>query len=122
MWSLGVIYFQVLMGELPIPQEAADDIKVAMLLGCTPDPNPASIHILLSVSCSMPSSLSPSPADMTSHCFCRTASSNQPVFNCNTLIAGFDFALKGWQVRAAWAVSALPSLNHSNSQTFLQSM
>ena len=33
MWSLGVILFQVLMGTLPIPQETADEIKVAMLLG-----------------------------------------------------------------------------------------
>ena len=33
MWSLGIICYQVLMGELPIPQETADETKIAMLLG-----------------------------------------------------------------------------------------
>ncbi|KAK9833700.1 hypothetical protein WJX74_003155 [Apatococcus lobatus] len=33
MWSLGVICFQVLIGDLPIPYNTVDEIKVAMLLG-----------------------------------------------------------------------------------------
>ena len=33
MWSLGIICYEVLMGELPIAQGTTDDMKIAMLLG-----------------------------------------------------------------------------------------
>ena len=49
MWSLGVICFQVLMGDLPIADDTPDDIKVAMLLGYAPVSQSGSPYMSLSM-------------------------------------------------------------------------